>query len=117
MLAGTANITIEQGAAFSQLILWKDASGNPVDITNYTAKFQIRASKEDTTALISLTQASGLTLGGAAGTIAISLTDTQTAALTFVKCYYDLLLTPSTPANSSIRLLEGFVFNSKRVSR
>lgn len=117
MLAGIANITIEQGAALSQLIQWKDKSGNPVNLTGYSAKFQVRASKEDTIPIVSLTHSSGLTLGGANGTIAVSIADSATATYTFTKAYYDLWLSPASPANSSVRLLEGFVYLSKRVSR
>ena len=117
MLAGVANLTIEQGVVFSQLIQWKDKNGTPVDLTGYTAKFQIRSSPDDATPIVSLTSSSGITLGGANGTIAISISDAATAVYTFTKAHYDLLLTPASPANSSIRLLEGFVYLSKRVSR
>jgi len=115
MLAALVNLTIEQGSKYSQLIQWNDEAGNSVDLTGYTAKFQVRASKEDTTAIISLTESAGITLGGAAGTIAISIDCDDTAVLDFVKAYYELRLKPPTPANSCIRLMEGFVFLSKGV--
>lgn len=117
MTAGILNLTIEQGAKFSRLIQWNDAKGNAVDLTGYTAKLQARRTKNDTAAVISLTESSGITLGGSAGTIALSIGSNTTATYDFVKIYYEILLTPSSPANSSVRLLEGFIYLSKRASR
>jgi hypothetical protein len=54
---------------------------------------QIRASYTSASALISLTQASGLTLGGAAGTIDINITSNQTTALAAGTYVYDLEMT------------------------
>lgn len=62
----------------------------PVDLTGFTARMQIRETIESTTTLVSLTEASGITLGGTAGTIGITITATATALLDFDSAVYDL---------------------------
>ena len=41
------------GATFSEPIVIKDADGTPVDLTNYTAKMQVRRDISDTIRLYS----------------------------------------------------------------
>lgn len=62
----------------------------PVNLTGYTARMQIRETVESTTTLVSLTELSGITLGGTAGTIAIVISATATALLDFDSAVYDL---------------------------
>lgn len=62
----------------------------PVDLTGFTARMQIRETIESTTTLVSLTDASGITLGGTAGTIGITISATATALLDFDSAVYDL---------------------------
>lgn len=62
----------------------------PVNLTGFTARMQIRETIESTTTLVSLTEASGITLGGAAGTIGITISATATALLDFDSAVYDL---------------------------
>ena len=90
--AGTVKFTVTKGDSFHRQITWSDDSG-PINLTGYTARMQIRASYTSASALISLTQASGLTLGGAAGTIDINITSNQTTALAAGTYVYDLEMT------------------------
>ena len=63
----------------------------PVNLTGFTARMQIRETVESTTVLHSLTtENGGITLGGAAGTIALTISATDTAAFTFDTAVYDL---------------------------
>lgn len=78
----------------------------PVNLTGFTARMQIRETIESTTTLVSLTEASGITLGGTAGTIGITITATATALLDFDSAVYDLevvsaggIVTPVTYGN------------------
>lgn len=78
------NLTLHQGATFERTLTWSytSAPAGPIDLTGATARLQFRTSHDAATAALTLTEASGLTLGGAAGTIVIDITDSQTAALT-----------------------------------
>ncbi len=79
-----------------------------VDLTGYTAVLKVRASREpDAVALVSLTDASGITLGGAAGTIAVEFSEVQTAALPVGVCIYDMVL--YQPSGAPVPFLSGEV--------
>lgn len=76
-----------------------DALGNvvtpdPVNITGASAKMQIRSKLGDTTALLTLTSpAGGIALGGAAGTVAVTISAAQTLGLAVGVAGFDLMLT------------------------
>ena len=87
------NPSFVQGESFSLQLTWK--TGTPaaaVNLTGYTARMMIRTGPEAANALLSLTESAGITLGGAAGTIIITLTAAQTATLPARKLSYDLEL-------------------------
>ena len=55
MAAGRYLLTIEQGATTDLLLEYKDSNGNPVDLSGYTARMQIRPSVDSSTTHLSLT--------------------------------------------------------------
>jgi hypothetical protein len=116
MSASIYNINIEQGATFTRTITWKDSANVAINLTGYTARMQIRERVESSTALVSLTHSSGITLGGAAGTVVITITATQTDALpNMKKGVYDLELVSA--GGIVTRLLQGEVVVSPQVTR
>ena len=84
MLAGIYNFTCEQGSTFNRVITVFEPDGEtPYDLTGYTARMQVRRETEEGTVLVELTTANGrIALGGAAGTITLSLTAATTAGIT-----------------------------------
>jgi hypothetical protein len=115
MAATTYDLTIEQGATFSQLITYKD-NGVPVSLTGYTARMQVRATLESASTLVELTTANGrIALGGAAGTITLTISATDTAALTSGRGVYDLELVSGSGIVT--RLLQGVATISRNVTR
>jgi len=114
-MAGSFDFTIEQGATFNLVMTWK-IDGVAVNLTGYTARLQARVDVADTSTVLSMTTAGGgITLGGAAGTITLDQTATQTTALTVGSFVYDLELVSS--ANVVIRLLQGELLISAEVTR
>lgn len=66
---------------------------DPVVLTGYTARMQIRAKLTDTTIILDLTTANGkIILDNTAKTISILITATETAAFTFNTAVYSLEL-------------------------
>ena len=115
MSAGTYNITLEQGATLTLTVLVEDDSVIR-NLTGYTARMKIRATKDSDTVLLDLTMGSGLTIPTPAnGEILISLTAAQTAAYTTVNAVYDLELVDGS--GDVERLLQGTVTLSKEVTR
>lgn len=115
-MAGQYNFTIEQGATFTRVIIWKDENGNPVDVTGYVARMQIRKTKGDSKIILSLDSGDlgGITLGTTDGKITITIPADVTADLNFDSGVYDLELEKSGVVT---RLLEGRVTLSKEVTR
>jgi hypothetical protein len=115
MAAGTLDFTIEQGATFNLLLTWK-IDGTPVNITNWTARLAARVDVEDSEVILSLTTSNGgITLGGAAGTISLNQTATQTALLPAGTYVYDLELISAVGAVT--RLVQGELDISPEVTR
>ncbi len=102
------DIEIEQGADFDLIYLYKDSNGSIIDITGYSAKMMIKSGYRSLP-LVSLTQASGLTLGGALGTIGIHIPAIKTAQLPGPPqaLIYDIFLTD--PAGGVHKLVAGVV--------
>lgn len=111
---GTLNLTCYQGASFDYTLTW-NLGGSAVDLTNYSARMQVRASYDSHTTVLSLTSGSGITLGGTAGTIFIEANPTTTAAIPSGQYVYDLELV--TPGSAVTRLVEGTFTVDPEVTR
>jgi len=110
------DIEVDQEAYYSQLFTWKDSNLNPQNITGFSAKMQIREDADDEDpALVTLQDGSGITLGGTAGTILVTMPASETASLPDGNLVYDLLIID--PSNHPKRLLEGRVIVAKAVTR
>lgn len=72
-LAGIYNQTADQGATYGRLITLYDSAGNPLNLTGYTAKMQIRETYDSPTAILELSTSNGkIVLGGALGTVTLT---------------------------------------------
>lgn len=96
MIPAKYNTAVKVGATFDPVLTWK--TGDPlaaVNLTGYTAKMQVRT--RTGTLVVELSTANGrITLGGAAGTISLLLTASETAAIAAGKYDFDLKLTSGT---------------------
>jgi hypothetical protein len=76
------NITIWQGATFGLLITVKDSAGNTMNLTNYTARMQIRSAYNSGSAAESLTTSNGeISISAATGNVTLELAASRTANL------------------------------------
>lgn len=113
--AGIYNFTCEQGATFSRIFTAYDETGDPINLTGFTGRMQVRRTAKASAIIISLTTANGrMTLGGANGQVALSLTATETAAIT-ESGVYDLELVSAS--GQVIRLLKGSFRLDEEVTR
>lgn len=116
MAAGTYDFEIEQGTTFNKEFIWKDVNGDPVNLSGYTARMQVRGTVSSADVLLSMTtENSRITLGGAAGTIDLDLTAADTAGITWRRGVYDLELVSSN--GTVTRLLQGVITISREVTR
>lgn len=110
-------LTIYQGATFRKRLTWKAGTpAAPVDLTGCTARMQVRAEVDSPTALLTLTTENGrITLGGAAGTIELYVSDEDTAAIDWEGGAWDLEIVH--PSGEVTRLAQGAIMVSPEVTR
>ena len=109
-MATKANITVDQGTTFSTTISLTDDNGDPIDLTGYTGRSQMR--KHYTS---SNSQSFSVSLSNTEGTVALSLTAAQTANLTAGRYVYDVEVVSA--ANVVSRIIEGIVTVTPEVTR
>ena len=116
MPAGRLNLIAERGANFSAVLTWRDEASVLVPLTGYTAEMDVRSTRIDSgTQLLTLTTSnSRIALGGAAGTITLTISAADTAALTAQTGWYDLIVTSG--AGTVTRLFEGVFIIAERVT-
>jgi hypothetical protein len=91
--ANTVEINDLDGSSFSAYVSGGAIRfSTPVDLTGYTARIQIRASL-NSDVLLTLTQASGITINNTTKTITVVLTAAQIEALGVTQAVYSLQLT------------------------
>jgi len=116
MAAGKLNLGTRRGATWSTVLTWRNEAAALVNLTGYTAEMDVRTTNEDTgTQLLTLTTSNGrISLGGAAGTITLTISATDTALLTAQTAWYDLLLVSG--AGTVTPLFEGVFVIGPRVT-
>ena len=105
-----SNLIVDQGANFVYKVYLVDASGNPFDLSNYTANSQIRRTYSSTSY-----NTIDVNVGGNNGLLTLTMDSTVTANLTSNRYVYDLNITSNT--NVVSRILEGFVTVNPEVTR
>jgi hypothetical protein len=97
------NMVCEQAATFN--VQFTIQTGNTLwNLTNYTATMTIRPFVGSNTTTLVLTNGDGITLGGTAGTVDITIDASVTADLDPSRYVYDFMLDSGTVVT---RLLEG----------
>jgi hypothetical protein len=100
---GRYDFAIVTGTDFSRNLLWRTIEGGPIDLTNWSARMQIRAASDPAPLYADLSSTgTGIVLGGAAGTIVISISAADTAAFPAGVAKYDLFMTDPASATSCL---------------
>ena len=130
MSAGKYSFVIEQGATFEIELQYVDPNGDPIDLTDYGGRMQIRPSTTSADVYITLSSSldpcgTGLNFSGSNGTtpptsgsIGVYISAASSSALDFNQGVYDLTIySGSGDCTFVVRLLEGNVQLSKDVTR
>lgn len=99
MGANNLQLIIVQAATLIRTVTWLNPSGNPVNLSGYTAKMQFRSTVRDTgTPIISLSTSDGsIVINGVAGTVTFTISSSKTAPLSDGQTlWYNLFLTSNT---------------------
>ena len=130
MAAGRYSFVIEQGATTDFEILYKDSSGNSIDLSDYQARMQIRAAQTGSSEVYLTLSSSlqsdgtGLNMSGSSGTnppesgsIGIFISYLTSSLLNFTQGYYDLEIASGSAEQARVtRVLEGAIQVSKNVT-
>ena len=111
MAAGYQELFLEQGTDFSTSITLDDVNGDPYNLTDFTAKSQMRKSYYSTSATAEFT----ITINSpTSGIIIVSLPSANTSNVAAGRYVYDVVIKDS--ANTVTRVLEGIVNVLPRVT-
>ena len=89
----TTNLTYTRGATLTQAFVWRNPDRTPIDLTGATASMTVWRSANEAEVLATLsTETGGITLGGTAGTVSVSVPAATTSrwAGTY---YYRIMIT------------------------
>jgi hypothetical protein len=122
MAAGKYSFIIEQGSTVDFTIVYNDSNGNPVNLSQYGSKMQIRQTY-GSAPLLTLSSSlnadgTGLNMSNAvSGAIEIYIASCTSSMLTFNEAIYDLdIISGSSACPIVTRILEGKVKLSKEVT-
>ena len=122
MAAGKYSFIIEQGSTVNFNIVYNDSNGNPIDLSQYESKMQIKETY-NSAPLLTLSSSlnadgTGLNMSSAvSGTIGIYIASCTSSLLTFSEALYDLdIISGSGNCPVVNRILEGKVKLSKEVT-
>jgi len=112
-------LIIDQGQAFSEVVIWIDKNGDLVDNTTYTAKAEVRKNKSDAEAVLAF----DITLGGANGEFVLEKGASEIRAIRgFKRGFWSLEVSPSgnpdlSTADDNIVLLIGTVSFEEEITK
>jgi hypothetical protein len=118
MAAGVYNTTIEKGATFGLTITYKDASGNPVDLTGWTVRMQVRETPADSSPILTSEGGSPTIVmtKNSSGVITVSISAATTSLIEVPTAYYDIEA-QETATSVVRRVLRGRIIVSPEVTR
>jgi len=102
-MATVANIFIDQGADYSNIITVGSSTGAPLNLAGYTVASQIRKSYSSSTAY----NFSSSIFNASEGKVRLQLTATASRAIPPGRYLYDVEIT--SPTSSKTRVVEGIV--------
>lgn len=118
MAAGRHRIKCEQGTTFRLVATYKDDSGDPVNLTGYSARMQVRRSHASDSTLLDLASTGGsprITVAGSTGVITVTVPASITAELPAGRFVYDLEIISG--GGEVTRIIEGDFVVDPEVTR
>jgi hypothetical protein len=112
-MAAYVELYMDQGASFSNIInINDDLTNSDIDISGYSVTSQMRRSYYSSNASANIT----CTITDApSGEITLSMTPQQTANIKAGRYLFDVMI--QTPSSGSLRLLEGIITVTPRVTK
>lgn len=94
----------EQGARWRKRLIWKQANGDPYDLTGCRGLLQVRTGP-GAPVQVELREGDGITFGGADGTIDLFVSGAKAMGLTTRRAQYDFYVI--FPSGEPVKVLDG----------
>lgn len=105
MTAKNQSFICEKGTSFQRIVTWLDQDNQPVDVTSYSAKMQVKKDAASPLIIELSTANDRINVGGVNGEVELLLTAAETAALAAGDFRYDLEMT--SPLGEVTRIIQG----------
>lgn len=114
-MADIYNMNIDAGEDYNVTFIYKDDAGDIIDLTNFTARMQLRRTIDASTVEKEMTTASGhIVITPAEGQVKLDIPNAETTALSG-QYFYDLELV--SDSDIVTRMIQGKVIISGEVTR
>jgi hypothetical protein len=111
-VASIANLYVDQGSTYSNIITVASTSGSALDLSGYTIASQMRKSYGSSTYYTFTASV----YDAATGKVRLQLTSTQTSAIPAGRYLYDIEIT-NTSTSAKTRILEGIVIVTPEITQ
>ena len=111
-MATITNLYIDAGSDYNIIVTANQGNGDPLDLTNYTVKSQIRKSYASSTAY----DFTASLYAATSGKIKLSLSATQTSAIKPGRYLYDVEITHGSTGEKR-RVLEGIIIVTPEITQ
>jgi hypothetical protein len=109
------DIIVKQGSTFKRDIIYKN-NGTPVDLTDYSARMQIRPSLDSLVLICNLSSDDdGITIDAENGKISLLIQAIETASFSALSGFYDLEI--ESEDGEVTRLLQGAYTLDREITR
>ena len=110
------NFKVVQGDTFSIVVNYKNPSGSAIDLTDFTARMDVRDKPGGKILCASVTENNGINISDAQGQINIEFSPSQTKKFTIPNCAYQLKIINNNN-NQHTTILQGYLQVSSAVIR
>ena len=129
MSAGKYSFNIEQGSTVDFELSYKDSNGNPIDLSGYQARMQLRPDIDSDTVYITLSSSldpdgTGINMSGSSGlnaptsgTLGVFISANSSSQFDFTNAVYDLEIATGSLYPEVTRLIEGKISLIKTVTK
>jgi hypothetical protein len=108
----TYDISADQGTDYAVTFTYRDSNNALVNLTGATARMQVRRFVESSYPFLTIPSGNGITLGGAAGTIALVISAASLSAIPAGAYKYDIEII--TSSSTVVKLIAGnFILNGE----
>jgi hypothetical protein len=113
-MAGLKNWKVDQSSNFIFSIQYRDPEKQPIDLTSFNVRMDIKSTPGAKKILASCTIGDGITVIPEEGRINVNVSAEKTKIIAYPKSAYDLVI--ESPSGIITRLLEGYLEISRAVT-